>query len=157
VQVEGGWDFACALDATGRVFCWGSNSNAQLGLGSEGGPDVVTPTQVTLPEAIGALSAGQTGVIAVSADGESLYAWGRNRYGELGLGPSGPEVQASPLTSLVTPGATLEASLGNAHSCILQTVAGEATPLCAGQNDNFELGMDPAADPTRYTAVPAFE
>lgn len=44
-QIAAGADSACALLATGRVECWGSNVNGQLGDGSTTSSDV--PVQVT--------------------------------------------------------------------------------------------------------------
>ena len=35
-QISGGQGYMCALDSAGAAYCWGDNSNGQLGNGDEG-------------------------------------------------------------------------------------------------------------------------
>lgn len=75
--------FNCALrGANGALFCWGANTNRQLGLGPAAADEITTPTQVSTGWTNVATSANHTcGVKA----GE-LFCWGRNNSGELGFG-----------------------------------------------------------------------
>lgn len=74
--------------ATGQLYAFGDNSNGQLGNATNNGTDNAnpTPTLVGLPGQIGQvtqLAAGDGHSLAVTSAGQ-LYAFGDNRYGELG-------------------------------------------------------------------------
>lgn len=156
VQVAAGNDYACALDETGAVFCWGNNRDGRLGLGTVDGPDVVTPTEVTLPTTIGEVVTGQTTALAISADRRSVYGWGDNFYGQLGLGTRDDE-SGTPRPIFAGGAATYQVALAAGHACALRREGGEATVLCAGDNGQFQLGTRTPADPTTFAPVPAFE
>ena len=89
-QVACGWHFACALTSLGKVWQWGQSGS--------GHPDwglVAVPKEVPgLPVAISAVACGSGHVMAVGAGGE-LFAWGENKFGQLGIGGGAPAV-ASP-------------------------------------------------------------
>jgi len=95
--VAAGLDFSVALNAEGRIFVWGDNTRGQLGNTTDadfsptrlalGDKDGDTPINDTFVE----IAAGAGHVLAVhgngSAAGEgSLYVWGANDIGQLGLG-----------------------------------------------------------------------
>ncbi len=89
-----------ALDSTGHVWSWGQNYFGQLGLGYRtAGEDI---NNVTTPQLISGLS--DVEAIAASYNSHSLaltssgtlYAWGYNYYGQLGLGTKG---SATPVTT----------------------------------------------------------
>lgn len=78
-----------AIDDQGTLHAWGTNSEGQLADGtrmSRTVPDIVA----TLPASTMTASVildGYGGVYAVSSEG-TLFAWGRNSYGRLGIGTS---------------------------------------------------------------------
>lgn len=86
VEVSAGYDHTCARTTGGKLFCWGSNARGQLGIGTDPSPRT-TPTLVTLPgNAVAAeVTTGTYFTCARSTDG-SLYCWGDNTFGQLGLG-----------------------------------------------------------------------
>ena len=85
-QVSAGQQCTLALRSDGTLWAWGFNFNGQLGDG--------TNTQRTTPVQIGSgtwtqVSAGGSSygnfTAAIKSDG-SLWSWGSNYYGQLGLG-----------------------------------------------------------------------
>jgi alpha-tubulin suppressor-like RCC1 family protein len=73
----------CALKNDGRRYCWGSNSNGQLGVGDT--TRRLTPTRLTGEGDWLSLAVGATFTCGLNMN-RSLYCWGDNYYGQLGLG-----------------------------------------------------------------------
>jgi alpha-tubulin suppressor-like RCC1 family protein len=97
----------------GTVLASGDNDHGQLGDGLSSGPETCsgatpcarTPVEIPGLGGVQALSAGDTGVLALLEDGHVL-AWGENQYGELGVGSAaGPEkcVPSRPVACSRTP------------------------------------------------------
>ncbi len=83
-SVAGGFLFSLAVQ-NGNVFSWGNNSTGQLGNGTT--TNTNTPGQVDPADLknIIAVVAGTSSSYALSSDG-SLWVWGNNSRGQLGLG-----------------------------------------------------------------------
>ena len=89
-----GWEFSCALTASGEARCWGMNREGQRGDGtvvSSGNvPDFALFGVLHLDSAAVGLgiatsvSAGGAHACAEINDG-SVYCWGNNAYGQLGM------------------------------------------------------------------------
>ncbi|WP_051327499.1 thrombospondin type 3 repeat-containing protein [Desulfatibacillum aliphaticivorans] len=87
--VAAGYRHSLALTSGGEVFAWGSNGAGQLGLGTSGdGADERTPQKVNALSNVTALAAGEFHSLALARDG-SVWSWGNNLWGQLGLGTSG--------------------------------------------------------------------
>jgi alpha-tubulin suppressor-like RCC1 family protein len=96
-QVSGGFGFTCGVTTDNQVYCWGQNTEGQLGVGTNTGPETcvgspgATPSVPcsTRPVAIlGGLKFRQLGAglyhsCGVTTD-DRVYCWGSNRYGQLG-------------------------------------------------------------------------
>jgi hypothetical protein len=74
------------LCADGTVRTWGSNSYGQIGNGTIGGPDVLTPHTVAGLTDVMAVAAGGEFSLALKADG-TVWGWGENWSGALGNAP----------------------------------------------------------------------
>lgn len=83
-MIAAGTNHALALKEDGTVWGWGFNSSYQTGHFDRNNA-TTEPTQVTgLPE-ITSIAAGYNYSIALAADG-SVWVWGGNSWGQLGLG-----------------------------------------------------------------------
>jgi alpha-tubulin suppressor-like RCC1 family protein len=78
-----GLEHTCAL-ASGDVYCWGSNTQGQLGNTNAASSSVV-PVLVEGGHTFVGVSAGAEYTCGVTAEG-SLYCWGDNLRGQLGNG-----------------------------------------------------------------------
>jgi len=84
-----GYSHSLAIKADGSLWAWGYNLFGQLGIGTSGpNADKNTPVRVGTENNWVAVSCGNYHNLALKADG-SLWAWGMNWYGQLGLGTSG--------------------------------------------------------------------
>jgi alpha-tubulin suppressor-like RCC1 family protein len=86
--VSTGTNHVCALASDGALWCWGSNTRGQLGNGNVNEVLPGTRLQVGDELAWGAVSAGGTHTCAIKTD-SSLWCWGANEHGQLGIGTSG--------------------------------------------------------------------
>ena len=96
--------FACGLRSTdSTVWCWGQNSDGQLGNGGTTGS--ATPVQV-----LTAAATPLTGVAEISAGGmhacarltatNDVYCWGDNAWNQLGLGGGADRLYATLVSTL---------------------------------------------------------
>jgi len=151
-QVSAGGYYALARRA-GSVWAWGANDSGQLGNGSTVA-DSATPVIVDRrTQNATQLVAGYTHAFAVDPDG-SLWAWGANNNGELGLGTAGPAVR----TPAKVPGLTGVTQLAAAAE-ISMALRSDGTLLVWGY-EGFGLRGDgiprstPLPVPTPVTPVP---
>jgi alpha-tubulin suppressor-like RCC1 family protein len=139
VQISGGFGYNCALNANGGVWCWGFNKYGQLGNGSQVSTHV--PVFVSaLGYDVVQISAGHLHACALKVDG-SAWCWGRNNFGQLGIGSLGNSDVPVQVSSLGYDWAQISA--GNEHTCALKT---EGSAWCWGRNNYGQLGIDSDED-----------
>jgi hypothetical protein len=73
-RVVAGFRHACALDASGGVWCWGENARRQLGDGTTSGR--AAPVRVELPGPARALTARGDRTCAQRTDSNASWCWG---------------------------------------------------------------------------------
>lgn len=155
-----GGQFQCAVLEDRTAVCWGSdNVWGQLGNGSDDDPMIGVLTAVVGLDEIEELVLGHRTGCAARTDG-SLWCWGRNGSGQLGLGDAGEGVgeSASPI-EVPGLGEVVDVTLGSDSVCAANA-AGEIR--CWGDvNYLFDTPDDPnpgsaATDyPTLIPYVPA--
>ena len=84
IAVSGGGFHSMALMSNGTVWTWGDNNTCELGNGVVGGISMV-PVQVLNLSNVVSVSGGDLSSMARLADG-TIWKWGQNVYGELGIG-----------------------------------------------------------------------
>jgi alpha-tubulin suppressor-like RCC1 family protein len=161
---------ACALKSPdSTVYCWGSNSDGQLGNWNIGiGTNFNTPLLVVIHDGasnpalggVGSISAGAFHTCATIGDPtETAACWGYDPYGQLGNTTAPAEID-SPVTVEAPDGSALGMiedgiTAGEFHTC---TVIPELAPAnnslaCWGDNTSGELGNP--FELGFFTAVPA--
>ncbi|HEX7773742.1 MAG TPA: chitobiase/beta-hexosaminidase C-terminal domain-containing protein, partial [Pyrinomonadaceae bacterium] len=101
-EIGAGGHTSIALKTNGTVWTWGSNEFGSLGIGSITPATSSRPVQVPTLSGITAISAGTSHLMALKSDG-TVWIWGQNSRGELGIGTQ--DFNAYPLP-LKVPGLT---------------------------------------------------
>ena len=133
VQVTAGTDHTCALDGDGAVWCWGSNNNGRLGVGDPELNRTPRPQRLTGLSDVVDIAAGATHTCARRRD-RTVWCWGNNRMGQLGLGLDTLE-EDSPQQAALTGAAQLVC--GENHSCVRLA---DHSIRCFGTNAAGQLG-----------------
>ncbi len=132
---------ACALKADGTVWCWGINSNGQLGNGTNV-DSVNTPVKVTGLANISSVGVGRFHACAASEKLGKVWCWGYNGYGQLGnstTASSSLPVEVSYMGYNVRP---RKLAITDYSSCVLQD---SGQTYCWGNNDYGQLGIGQTA------------
>ena len=136
--IAAGVRHTCAIQPLGEVWCWGDNTQWQVGAGADA--IAVTPHPVQDVNGIRAVAAGDGHTCLVTADAD-VYCLGSNERGQLGIGTTG---EAFPTQQKVLLEASVTAiAAGRSHSCAL-LVGGDLR--CWGANLSGQLGDDTGAD-----------
>ncbi|TGL63655.1 RCC1 domain-containing protein [Leptospira sarikeiensis] len=87
IQVIAGSQHSAALDKDGYVYVWGRNQYGNLGNGTTSSATAIssTPTKVDGLTGIKHIANGRDHILALKNDG-TVYAWGLNASGQLGIG-----------------------------------------------------------------------
>ncbi len=140
-SVSVGSRHSCGLTTDGEAYCWGSNSNGQLGTVSDIEcetdfgvlPCGLEPAPVEGGLWFASITTGRNHTCAVTLDG-AAYCWGAGGSGRLGHG----SVEDSPVPAPVSGGLTFRSvSAGGSHSCGVTT---DDTLYCWGANADLQLG-----------------
>ena len=150
VLVAMGGEHAMGLTALGEVYVWGSNSYGQLGqdtlgLGPAAGAPMQSDTPLVVPGLQGKMvvkiAAGWSHCMALTESGE-VWVWGRNDFGQLGLGDKierhGPVHLQTSTGQGVEMGFVTAIAAGRSHSIWL---GADGAPYTAGRNDAGQLGV----------------
>ncbi|OLE23749.1 MAG: hypothetical protein AUG44_21335 [Actinobacteria bacterium 13_1_20CM_3_71_11] len=101
-----------------------------------------------------AVSAGLSHTCGIKTTG-SLWCWGDNGNGQLGLGTSGTGTGKTSPNQVGTATTWTAITVGGYHSCGIQTVTGVTTLYCWGWNGNGQLGIGGTTDKSTPQPVTA--
>ncbi len=139
------WDLAlgknhfCGIKIDGTLYCWGNNSSDRLGLGPDAPVVVGKITRVGTDSDWREVSAWDRHVCAIKAD-HTLYCWGNNDFGQLGMGVPNYDGQKNVPTKVNEDTDWAHVNVADFHTCALKL---DGTVYCWGNNDfSFQLGLD---------------
>ena len=158
VAVSAGNAHTLALCSDGTVAAWGENDNGRLGNGSTGDSRIpvaadTTATSALFGKKVVAVSAGFSHSLALDSEGQA-YAWGSNRYGQLGNNTLAdsliPVAVTSTGTSALNGKQVVALAAGSIHSLVL---CRDGTAVGWGANSNGQLGNGTNANSSTPVAV----
>lgn len=128
---------SCALTDAGEVFCWGDNSEGQLGVAQIAETHI--PTQVPNLSKIIMISAGSYHTCALHTKGE-VFCWGGNRSGQIG----NKKIQDKSAVNLVQSiKNVIQIAAGGATTC---AVTSDRSLACWGDNTFSQIGIENSLD-----------
>ncbi|MCA0295791.1 MAG: hypothetical protein LCH96_10890 [Actinobacteria bacterium] len=137
-SVSVGQEYACALKSSGKVVCWGANSEGQLGDNST--TNRVTPVTVHGLTKVKSLSVGYYHACATRTTGKAV-CWGRNTEGELGNGTTTNSPKPVGVTGFSSKASVVKTGL--AGSCLIKT---SGSSYCWGPNNHGQVGDNTTTD-----------
>jgi len=128
-----GSSFTCGLSTASQAYCWGNNSDGQLGNGTF--TSAGTPTLAASGRTFSSIAAGLRHACGISTDGE-VYCWGRGSDGQLG---NGLTLGVNPTPVRVSGNVRFrEVFAGGSHTCAIST---NGVLYCWGGNFRGQLGI----------------
>jgi len=131
------------------LYAFGYNNKGQLGLGNTVQPQ--DPKKVTIPGKVLKAVCGVAHSLALTlVDGAvALYAWGDNKFGQLGLGVE--DASRSTPQKVTLQGEILDIACGAQHSMAVTRSGNEVSLYAWGDNGAGQLGV---GNQTPKSAVP---
>src|SRR5712691_10828720 len=109
-----GYSFTCALTGAGAAYCWGYNSDGQLGNGSTTSSS--TPVAVSGGLSFSALATGAYHTCGLTSTG-AAYCWGSNSVGQLGDGSTTSSARPVAVAGGLSFSALATGGSGAGHTC----------------------------------------
>jgi alpha-tubulin suppressor-like RCC1 family protein len=127
----------CAIQ-NGRLFCWGANSDGQLGFEATNSEAQQPQTPSGMDTGVVGVATGRSHTCAISGTEAEVKCWGKNDFGQLGQGTSSTTTLNNQPISLSPRLTSVRAiAAGESHTCAL---ASESL-FCWGSNDSGQLGL----------------
>lgn len=140
-QISVGYWHACGVKTDASAWCWGSNYEGALGIGSSVFDEVsLRPVRVSgMNSGVHQIAAGNFSTCAVKTNG-TVWCWGANSAGQLGIGTTGtPENAPVQLTDLEFTNKNIQqVDVNTYHGC---AVSLDETLWCWGLGHNGRLGL----------------
>ena len=154
INVFAGGKVSCSILNNNFLKCWGLNSYGQQGQGDTvdrgnvaGDMAALTSIQLGVERTVQFVSVSRAGHhICAILDDDSLKCWGRNHYGQLGVGSTNNQGddpgEMAILPTVDLGGQTVKfVSAGSIHTCV---ILNDDSVKCWGQNTAGQLGRNAA-------------
>lgn len=152
----------CGVSDDGIGYCWGRNDALGLPPGVTGNQESPSPVDMALLPAgatLLSIQSGRSHTCGVASDG-SLYCWGQNNNGVIGVGTSGGNypITAVDVSGLPAGTAFAQVTVGDSHTCALTT---DHVAYCWGAGINGATGNGAQSldvllpNPVVTTTIPA--
>ena len=162
-QVCGGYRHAAAIKTDGTLWTWGSNSGGALGVNSASPfASVVNDKLTPVTTFAGGTNWKQVGfaghtnnetfTAAIKTDG-TLWTWGNNGFGQLGINAAPPYMMCTPVTTFAG-GTNWKQVTGGTLS--LGAIKTDGTLWTWGRNDAGILGNNTLGNINIFTPVTTF-
>ena len=140
-SISAGGDHTCIISQDDDLYCWGLNSNGQLGLGNTTSSSYPIKVQISGSRSVLAVSTGNAHTCAI-LDDYSIQCWGDNDYGQIGDGTTDDRNQP---TTVILSGQNdpIQISSGYRSTCALFE---DGKLQCWGQNNYGQLGIGSTVD-----------
>ncbi|MEO5798071.1 MAG: hypothetical protein ABIZ70_10510 [Gemmatimonadales bacterium] len=139
---------SCALDAAGNAYCWGYNTNGQLGNNAR---SLLNPTPLAVQGGLKFQTISVSRVADVTCGlttAGAAYCWGANESGQLGDGTKITRLVPTPVAG----GRTFKSlAVGNTHVCAVDL---NGTAWCWGTSANGAFGDGSIGEQLAAVAVP---
>ena len=131
-----GFYHSCAISTVGSLYCWGDNTNGELGIGNPALPNRTSPTLVNDSALYAQVSGGLVHNCGVLLNG-TLKCWGGSGSGHLGKGLAfGPDSHSPEY--VIDNSLYVQVASGTTYSCgVLQN----GSLKCWGANTDGQLGI----------------
>ena len=146
--ITAGHSHTCALDTTGKAWCWGSDYSGQIGDGDTSQKDKYAPVAVAGDRTYTSISAGGVHTCALDTTGKA-WCWGNGSQGQVGDGETSQQNKYAPVAvagdrtyTTINPGAN--------HTCALDTT-GKA--WCWGGDGQGQVGDGDTSQQNKYEPV----
>jgi alpha-tubulin suppressor-like RCC1 family protein len=90
-NIAAGFGHTCGIRHGGKLYCWGSDSDGQIGDGDGDSSPVTTPLRIGSFEDWNTITAGGVYTCGIRHGGK-LYCWGSNEHGQAGAGGTTDDV-----------------------------------------------------------------
>ncbi|MFM7718129.1 MAG: InlB B-repeat-containing protein [Actinomycetota bacterium] len=143
--IDAGQSVTCAVADDGALYCWGQNSDGELGIGTTDSNVHSTPTRISISgnPVFSSVSVGWGTACAVTTGGVA-YCWGKNSTGQVGDGTLTNRLSPVAVTGLTGVSAV---AVGTSFSCA-RTSAGSA--YCWGGDSGGTLGNGQADNDAQW-------
>lgn len=103
ISVKCGYNHTLCLTSEGEVYSWGYNKEGSLGHANYDKPEVKLPTKIKYFQdnniKIVKIESGDNFCLALDDSGK-VFSWGKNEYGQLGLGHQSQQLKLSTPTEI---------------------------------------------------------
>ena len=136
--IDAGGSTVCVVDTEGKLWMWGRNSEMQLGIETKS-KFIAEPRLIEeLPAPVVFLDSYNSMTYVILEDG-SLWGWGNNRSGQLGLGK---KTAGSPVSMIWPSDVIYVTSFDVSMNCVLA----DGTVLACGSNKFGQFGNASVTD-----------